>query len=316
MLKAMSSGPYLCDSRARTAILDLARRQGACAAGFAAAVPVDDAEMERYRAWLASGCNAGMDYLDRYDDIRRDPDLLLPGAASVLCMAFAYGSENRHPLFADYALGEDYHTVLRRRLEPVAEAMRDAVAGSQTRICVDTAPVRERYWAVQAGLGFTGLNNMLIVPGAGSRVFLAEIFWTAAAEASAPCARSACDGCGACVRACPGGALDGCGALDARRCMSYLTIEHRGELPPQVDLRHRRIYGCDVCQDVCPHNRLPQPAATLDEFRPSERLLALSLGDVAHMTPSAFRAVFSNSAVRRARLDGLRRNALRAQEDD
>lgn len=131
-------------------------------------------------------------------------------------------------------------------------------------------------------------------------------------EPSAPCSRTACEGCGACVRACPGGALDGCGGLDARRCLSYLTIEHRGELPATLDLRHRRIYGCDVCQDVCPHNELPN-AGTIEEFVPSERLMELGLDDVATMTPSAFRSLFRNSAVRRARLEGLRRNALHAK---
>lgn len=308
----MSSGQYRCSSEVRAGILDLARRQGACSAGFAEASVVADSEMARYEAWLAAGRNGGMDYLGRYGDVRRDPALLLPGAESVLCVAFAYAFGRRHPLFADYALGEDYHNVLRRRLEPVAEAMRDAVAGSETRVCVDTAPVRERYWAVKAGLGFIGLNNLLIVPGAGSKVFLAEIFWTAGVEPSAPCSRTVCEGCGACVRACPGGALDGCGGLDARRCLSYLTIEHRGELPATLDLRHRRIYGCDVCQDVCPHNKLPN-AGTIEEFVPSERLMELGLDDVATMTPSAFRSLFRNSAVRRARLEGLRRNALHAK---
>lgn len=165
---------------------------------------------------------------------------------------------------------------------------------------------------MQAGLGFIGLNNLLIVPGAGSKVFLAEIFWTVGVEPSAPCSRTACEGCGACVRACPGGALDGYGGLDARRCLSYLTIEHRGELPAELDLRHRRIYGCDVCQDACPHNKLPN-AGTIEEFMPSERLMELGLDDVATMTPSAFRSLFRSSAVRRARLEGLRRNALHAK---
>lgn len=131
-------------------------------------------------------------------------------------------------------------------------------------------------------------------------------------EPSAPCSRTACEGCGACVRACPGGALDGYGGLDARRCLSYLTIEHRGELPAELDLRHRRIYGCDVCQDACPHNKLPN-AETIEEFMPSERLMELGLDDVATMTPSAFRSLFRSSAVRRARLEGLRRNALHAK---
>lgn len=303
----MSSTRSLCEH-----IIALARRAGACAAAFAPADPLDSSETEPFEHWIAEGRHAGMDYMEKYAELRADPRTLLNGARSVLCTAFAYAPvKKRHPLFADYALGEDYHTALRTMLAPVAAAMESAVPGSATRICIDTAPLRERVMAVRAGLGFTGLNGLITVPGVGSGVFLAEILWTAPAEYADAQPQRQCEGCGACVAACPGGALDGRGGLDARRCLSYLTIEHRGELPEDLSLAGRRIYGCDVCRDVCPHNRAVE-AAVPQPFEPSDELMALTTDDIANMADDTFRRIFRHSAVRRAKVAGLRRNAVRA----
>ncbi len=249
-----------------------------------------------------------MDYLDRYHDVRRDPRLLLEGARTMVCCAFAYTRAGmaRNTYFADYALGEDYHRVLRRRLKPVAAAMEAAVAGSATRICVDTAPLRERYWAQRAGIGFVGLNNQLIVPGIGSAVFLAEVLWTASVKPDEPCT-TRCAECGACMRACPGKALDGLGGMDARRCLSYLTIEHRGDFDPSLRLSGR-IYGCDICRDVCPLGRGEDTPDVLPEFEPSPSLMRLSAGDIASMDEDTFGTLFARSAIKRTRLEGLLRN--------
>lgn len=309
----MNSSPSRCSREVSDAILSEARALGACAAGFAAVEPVDEDNRLIYRRWIADGKQAGMEYMERYGDVRDNPALLLDGAQSILCLAFAYrdSSTPRHPLFADYALGEDYHDVLRKLLRPLAARMEATVPESATRICVDTAPMRERYWAARAGLGFIGINNHLIIPGIGSHVFLAEILWTAAVEHSQSLANQHCIGCGKCVDSCPGKALGADGSLDSRRCLSYLTIEHRGELPADVALPGR-IYGCDICQDVCPHNRGCADAPVLENFRPRPALMALDRESIAAMTPDDFRAVFRGSAVRRAKLDGLRRNALHA----
>lgn len=298
---------------AEASVLAAARAAGACAAGFARVEPVDEAHVGQYRRWIARGCHAGMDYLEKYADVRDNPALLLDGARSILCLAFPYATADtpRHPLFADYALGRDYHEVLRKHLAPVAAMMEAAVAGSRTRICIDTAPLRERYWATKAGLGFIGLNNQLIIPGKGSAVFLAEILWTADAEPSPACAEQTCMRCGKCIEACPAGALDGIGALDARKCLSYLTIEHRGELPAGIRLPGR-IYGCDICRHVCPYNSQAEPMPVLEEFRPSEAMMRLRLPDIADMEQEQFSALFSHSAVRRAKLAGLKRNAQAA----
>lgn len=296
-------------SRCET-IIAAARDAGACAAAFTGISSVSDQARAIYARWLAEERNAGMEYMERYTEVRDNPALLLDGAQSMLCTAFAYRNSTtpRSPLFADYALGEDYHDVIRRRLNPVAELMQSIVPGSATRICIDTAPLRERYWAARAGLGFIGLNNHLIISGIGSRVFLADILWTADADTAAKPIQPPCLGCRRCIEACPGKALGQDGSIDCRRCLSYLTIEHRGDLPETLRL-DGRIYGCDICQDVCPHNKACDDAPVIEEFLPSDALLNLDRKKIASMTPEEFRALFRHSAVRRAKLSGLLRNA-------
>lgn len=280
---------------------------GACRVGFAEATTVDPAVCRAYDKWIAAGQHAGMSYLDRYNDIRNDPRLLLDGAHTVICCAFDYRQPVRHPLFADYALGADYHEIIRQRLSPVAENL-CASLGGQMRICVDTAPIRERYWAARAGIGIIGLNGLLIVDGIGSKVFLAEIIWTGKVTPDQSRLDETCMQCGACLRACPGNALRGDRTLDARRCNSYLTIEHRGDLPDGLRLPER-IYGCDICQDVCPHNA---PGVTaLTEFLPSEPMLRLDIDGIRNMNCETYRSLFRHSAVRRAKLEALLRNAVR-----
>lgn len=284
---------------------------GACRVGFAPAAPVGELEAGRYARWLEAGCHGEMAYLERYGDIRRDPRLLLDGAQTVISCAFDYRQPCRHELFADYALGEDYHDVVRRRLEVAAEKIRGQFGG-ETRICVDTAPIHERYWAAHAGIGIIGLNGQLIVDGIGSKIFLAEIIWTGSVEPDASRLGETCLRCGACVKACPGHALDGCGGLDARRCNSYLTIEYRGVLPECLKLAGR-IYGCDVCQDVCP---LCVAGTTgVSEFLPGDSLMDLDVDGITAMDAEGFRQLFRKSAVRRAKLSGLQRNALKSKQN-
>lgn len=289
----------------------LCAEAGACATGFAAVTAIPERLEAAYARWLAEGRHASMEYMERYCDIRRDPSLLLEGARTVVVCAFAYTGpgSRRHPLFADYALGRDYHEVLRKRLRPVAAAMEAMAPGSSTRICVDTAPIRERFWATRAGIGVIGLNNHLIVPGIGSRVFLAEILWTHDVEPDSSLEEGSCCGCRACIVSCPAKALDGEGSIDCRRCLSYLTIEHRGDFPDGLTL-DGRIYGCDVCQDVCPHNRNTRRTTVIEEFEPSEALMALDADAIAKLDRDGFSAVFSHSAVKRAKAEGLRRNIM------
>ncbi len=243
-----------------------------------------------------------MEYCARYADVRNNPCLLLEGCRTVISTAWAYPRVD-DTLIASYALVHDYHYVLKQKLEELATRIADHWGGS-TRAVVDTAPMRERYWAVKAGVGFVGINNMLIVPGVGSYVFLAELLWTEAVAPDEQCTLS-CAGCEACVKACPGGALDSDGTVDARRCLSCLTIETRDPLPEH--LRLTMMYGCDVCQRVCPHNR--DAAAQPTVFERDTAIDELTPESVMAMTSSHYRKVVSHSAMRRVRLSQLQRNA-------
>lgn len=291
----------------KQAILDV----GACAVGFAPLREVDPEAFASYERWLAGGNHASMEYLANYLEIRRNPSLLLEGKptdGTVICTAFPYEANPDYVggrlRIARYALGDDYHEVLRRRLRPVAEKIRGEL-GCQARICVDTAPILERYWARQSGIGFIGRNRLLIVPGIGSYVFLAEIVTDLVLPADSPC-RLSCQGCEACLRACSGKVLAE-ENFDAGKCLSYLTIEHRGPFHSGVRIPRGRIYGCDLCQEACPHNRQWQ-CASLPEFLPRPALLELTEGEVAALTPEGFSSLFRHSAVKRTKLAGLLRN--------
>lgn len=291
-------------------IAEKARSLGIEKTGVAAVMLVSSGAVEMYDRWIASGRHGEMAYLERYGEVRANPSLLLPSARSIICCAVNYFPSRKQcpdaPQIASYALGCDYHDVVREKLEALAAFIRENFGG-ETRVCVDTAPVRERYWAVQSGLGFVGKNNQLIIPGKGSYFFLGEIIATHEIEPDEPC-RLSCGDCGACLRVCPSGALMPDGGIDARRCLSYLTIEYRGDLPPGVPLGNR-LYGCDSCQAACPHNRHAS-ATNVEEFAPSERLLNLSCEAIENMSQQEFSALFRHSAIKRTKLSGLQRNAM------
>lgn len=293
----------------------LADSLGITALGTARLAPVDDAVMRSYAEWIDSGKHGGMAYLDRYHDIRRDPELLLPGAKSIIVAAFNYYPARRQPAeapqFAYYAYGRDYHDVVRDRLKQLAAEIESRWGGS-SRVCVDTAPLFERYWAVKAGIGVRGLNSQLIIPGKGSYFFLGEILTTLDIEPDRPSAGD-CGRCGACIKACPAGAIGADGVVDASKCLSYLTIEHRGELPEGINLGNR-VYGCDECQKACPHNRRAVPT-DITEFAPSDVFLSIDLEKLKNLDAEGFSALFRHSAVRRAKLAGLIRNASRLQSN-
>jgi len=292
---------------------------GAVRAGVVTLGPVDSHAEELYRKWLAEGRHGEMGYLEKYAEVRHDPRLLLEGARSMIVAAFNYyGGEPEvsQPLkWARYAVGRDYHEEVRERLGRVAEAI-TAATGAQCRVTVDTAPLRERYWAVKAGVGFLGINNQLIVSGAGSWCVLGEIITTLELEADEPDTRN-CLGCMRCVKACPGHALDGHGGIDARRCMSYLSIEKKYHEDDEALMPRLgdRIYGCDICQEVCPHNSCAR-ATEIDNFRPRPSVIGLTREDILGMEQSEFSRIFTHSAIKRAKLAGLQRNARAAGEGE
>lgn len=290
---------------------------GVFKSGIARVEAVDAATVTGYDRWLSEGMNGEMAYLEKYHDIRSNPALLLPGARSVVSCAFNYwwGPVDSPLRWASYALGDDYHDVVRSRLQSVADAI-TAETGAECRVCVDTAPILERYWAVRSGVGFRGLNQQLIIPGAGTHFFLGEIITTLDLSPDAPCTLT-CGECRRCLRACPGGALrendEAPGnqtaeiTLDSRRCLSYLTIEYRGEFP-EGTRPGKHIYGCDVCQEVCPHNS-KAPLSDIEEFRPRPAILRLDTDAILAMRQEDFSAIFRKSAIKRTKLAGLQRNA-------
>jgi epoxyqueuosine reductase len=277
--------------------------------GFALA----GAALDRF---LSAGKAGEMDFLTRSRDTRVDPTLMLPGARTVLVAAVPYTGD-AGPV-ARYARTRDYHTIIHQRLIAVERRLHELLPGVATLICVDTKPILERTAAALAGLGFIGKHGCVIIPGLGSYVLLGEILCTAqylgpttALPPTAPW--DACGSCTRCLDACPTSAFDRPGELDPRRCISYLTIEHRGPIADALaDRMGERVAGCDVCQEVCPYNasatrdsRVP-PVAWID---PAPRPLA-DVEGLAAISPSQYRAQTRHLAVRRIPRRHMRRNAL------
>ncbi len=276
--------------------------------GIANASEVPQSVIDRYNQWIASNSHGDMSYMERYGDVRCNPRLLLENAQSVIVVAANYHSpllpRQNAPKWASYALGDDYHDVMRSKLSQLASFIQENWGG-ETRICIDTAPIFERYWAQQAGVGFIGRNSMLILPKIGSYVFIGIVLSTIKFQPNEPCMLD-CIGCNACIRHCPGKAISLSGMIDTRRCHSYLTIEYRGELPEKLDL-NGKVYGCDECQKVCPHN-LNAPTTKITEFLPRKEILSLTHSDIETMTQEQFSRIFHHSAIKRTKLTGLHRN--------
>ncbi len=294
----------------REAIRREALRLGFEACGFATVNEVDVATQTDYRQWLEAGNHAQMEYLSNHLDLRDNPALLHPGARTIICVALNYYPAQHpapgNPRFAYYAYGKDYHEVMREKLKQLAQFIQP-YSHDEGRICCDTAPLRERYWAMRAGIGFIGKNAQLILPGKGSYFFLGELLTTLELPPDNPL-DIACSECNRCLDACPTHALFTPGKLDARRCISCQTIENRGEIAPEVANRMgNRIYGCDTCQLCCPHNQTAQ-STTCTDFTPDEEFLSLDESQLEQMTPDDFSRIFRRSAVKRAKYSGLKRN--------
>lgn len=291
-----------------SALREIARAAGACACGIVKAGKVADEAVMQYEDWLEAGRHGSMQYCEKYRDVRDDPRLLLSGCKWLIVCAFSYNPGPLPPSrlkIARYALGRDYHTVIAARLARIADFLKDNYGG-ETMTAVDTKPLRERYWAMRAGIGAIGHNNQLIVPGFGSYVLIGTVLWTGEIEPEATAKQPVADVCGdctACVKACPGKALRGDGSCDCTRCLSYLTIEHKGGIPEGTYLRGW-LYGCDVCQEVCPHNRTA-PATEIEEFLPRAELIALDRDAIMAHSGRSWRRFLGDSAMTRVPLKKL-----------
>ncbi len=265
---------------------------------------------QAFTRWVEAGYAGDMRYLERRRDERLDPQRVLPGARSVVCLALNYyQGEPADPSWqpvARYAWGRDYHDVITPRLERLAAHLAEA-SGARSKAYVDTGPVLERDLAARAGLGWIGKNSMLLHPDLGSWFFIGVLLTTAALDHDEPLP-DRCGSCRACLDACPTEAFVAPYVLDARRCISYLTIEHRGEIDPAL---HRDMgqwqFGCDLCQSACPWNRKSPVTreASLHPTRPYPGAEA-----VARMDEGQFKERFAGTALLRPKASGMRRNAL------
>jgi len=289
------------------AVKDAAIEAGFARVGIAS---VEEADGEGFRAWLDEGRHGEMAYLARNVDKRLAPAKLVPGSRSVICLVVPYAPATTpgDTLVARYARGRDYHRVLKKRCRRLMDRIREIAPDFEGRAFVDSAPVMERRLAAEAGLGWIGRNGCLIVPGLGSYVFLCEILCSLPLRPDSPLA-SACRDCDACVGACPTGALVDPPLVDARRCISYLTIEHREAVDPELRARMGvRLFGCDACQAACPHNRDLPPGD--EEFRGDSPLGGAGIVDVLAWTWEDWDAATRGSACRRASHEMFLRNAV------
>lgn len=278
--------------------------------GIARATPLDPAPLDRV---LAAGAEADMDWLRTQRELRLDPSKVLPGARSVIAVVLSHSVPEGAPPargygeVARYARGRDYHTVVKRRLAAVVARLSGADPRATFLPTCDVAPVMEKAWAQRAGTGWVGKNGCLITPRHGSWVLLGTILTDRDLEPDEPFP-DRCGSCALCLPACPTGAIPEPGLVDARRCISFWTIERRGPIPAAAAKRLSGwAFGCDDCQTVCPWNRSPAPTSELDLVpRPGQR--ALEVGDLLTLTEEAYRRRFNGTALARARYDGLVRN--------
>ena len=294
--------------RTRAAELGFAR------IGFARAERLG-VEAERLNAFLAEGRHGSMDWLARTADVRADPrhEGMLASAKSIVVLAMPFARDDGEigpvpGVIARYARGRDYHNLLGKKLRKLASILRDH--GFSTRQAVDAMPVLERAWAERSGVGFIGKNCCLIVPGLGSHVLLGALITAAELPPTDPI-RERCGSCRACLDACPTKAFVAARELDARRCISYLTIEHEG--PIDASLRAPmgdRFFGCDLCQDVCPFNRTQPPdPSTTTAFAPDARLAGVDAATILTMSEEEHIAFTLASPLKRPGREGLARNA-------
>jgi epoxyqueuosine reductase len=270
-------------------------------------------EAHRLEQWLNQNLHGDMSYMANHFDLRVDPRILFPGAKSVISLAFNYYNpsiqdDSEAPKISMYAYGRDYHKVVRKKLQNLFLWIKAEFGDVQGRIFVDSAPVLERDWAKRSGLGWIGKNTMVINPKKGSYFFLAEIICDLELAYDEPIT-DYCGTCTKCIDACPTDAISPEGYwMDGNKCISYLTIEYKKTLPPDYkDKMAGWMYGCDICQQVCPWNRFSAPHSE-PQFIPSDQLMTTTKEEWNDLTEPMFDEIFEGSPVKRAKYVGLKRN--------
>lgn len=298
----------------RAKIRSLAQELGFTKVGFATLG--EPASFHRFESWLEDDAHGTMRYLENYREIRADTRQLEPSMRSAIVLLTPYEPEpfdlcaSTPSLIARYALGDDYHELLRDKMRSLGEQIEEATgARVNLRPAVDSAPILERDLAQRAGLGWTGKSTMLLSQTTGTYQFISELFTDLDIGEDNEPAEDRCGRCTSCIDACPTGAISDSYYVDARRCISYLTIELRGAIPRNLRaLIGEHIFGCDICQEVCPWNKFAEPAAMI-ELTPREAYRHLRPEDVLTLSQSEFSSLFRNSSIKRAKRRGLARNA-------
>ncbi|MCM1313714.1 MAG: tRNA epoxyqueuosine(34) reductase QueG [Roseburia sp.] len=285
-------------------------RLGFSACGIAQADRIDARNAAAFCQWIQEGHHATMDYMANNMEKRLDPRLLHPECKSVISMALNYYPKQRlapdQLQFAYYAYGKDYHDIMKQMMRQLSEYILSMLPDASLKLCCDTVPILDRYWAWKAGLGWIGKNTSLIIPHAGSFFFLCEILIDKTLDYDSPMP-SHCGNCTRCLQSCPTKALAMPYSIDTRKCLSFLTIENRSyERLPALE-GGNCIYGCDRCQQACPHNKFAQPTADM-RLQPSEEFLNMRPSDWRSLTIEQYRRLFKGSAVKRAKYEGLMRN--------
>ncbi|MEQ1920970.1 MAG: tRNA epoxyqueuosine(34) reductase QueG [Pyrinomonadaceae bacterium] len=284
-------------------------------AGIVKAEPLLD-EGAHLNKWLNQGFHGEMAWMEREPEKRSDPRLLFPDARSVIVVAINYYTTNEHQTDANsgkvsrYAWGDDYHDVVREKLTELLSWIKSKDPSADGKICVDTAPMMDKAWAVRAGLGWLGKHSNVITKEIGSWFFIGSLLLNLELDYDTETVEDHCGTCTACLDACPTNAIVEPYVVDSRKCISYVTIELRGdELPANVaDTLDGWIYGCDICQDVCPWNRFEQPSSE-SRFEPRLGETSLDLDAIGEMTHEEYVPRFRRSAIKRTKLTGLKRNA-------
>ena len=271
-----------------------------------------EVEAPRLENWLNQNRHGEMSYMENHFDKRTDPTTLVEGTKSVISVLLNYYSDARPldpqaPVISTYAYGKDYHDVIRKKLKDLLRFMGHSMGPVSGRGFVDSAPVLDRAWAARSGLGWIGKNSNLISPESGSFFFIGTLFVDIPLQYDNPI-NDFCGDCNRCIRACPTDAILPGRTINANRCISYLTIENKGEISGEFKGKFQnRVFGCDICQDVCPWNR-KSSQHNEEEFRPLAGLLEMTHRDWYSMDEEKFRTTFADSPVKRAKFSGLKRN--------
>ncbi|MFT4154957.1 tRNA epoxyqueuosine(34) reductase QueG [Parafilimonas sp.] len=280
--------------------------------GIAKAVKLDD-DARRLEQWLQQGMHGGMQYMENYFDLRTDPRRLVPGAKSVITLLLNYFPEehqqNEAPKIAKYAYGKDYHDVIRDKLNKLIQIIKQNIGDINGRGFVDSAPVLERTWAVRSGAGWIGKNGNLITKEQGSYFFIATLIADLDLVFDDAFAKDYCGTCRKCIDACPTDAIKENKVIDGSRCISYFTIELKDAIIPN-EMKNKFeqwMFGCDICQDVCPWNRFSKPTSEIN-FTPIPEILNLSTAEWNNLSEDAFRKIFRSSSLKRAKFKGIQRN--------